>query len=249
LTIRPQFALVLAVLSSAWMPREASALEPTPASAPPPAQSAPPPSAPVPPPAGAATTVPQSAPAASPVPAPTPDEMRHRRVSVDIDGTKPSAVVERRVSFTETEGAYFFVPFRASSAIWEQVCVTPCQVDLDRFSTYRVAARNHVSASRGFTLPQSPDALQLKVDAGDLMGHRVGLAMGGAGVAAIIVGAALVAGEGVFDNETKARDAGYITGGAGILVLAIGIPIALLTTTTVSAGDTKLALTPRGFRF
>ncbi len=177
--------------------------------------------------------------------------MRHRRVGVDIEATKPSAVVERRVSLTESDGAYFFLPYRSTSSIWEQVCVTPCQVDLDRFSTYRVAARNQVSSSHSFTLPQSSDALQLKVDAGDLLGHRVGVVMSTAGLAAIVVGAALVAGEGIFTDETKARDAGYITGGAGLVVLAVGIPIAILTATHVSAGDSKLAqmADPRGFRF
>jgi len=234
------FFLVALVGSS--MPRVASALEPAPPAPSPPPVTQPPAASPE-------TTVPQSAPAASPVPAPTVEEMRHRRLTVDIDGTKPSAVVERRVSLTESEGAYFFLPFRGSSSIWEQVCVTPCRVDLDRFSTYRVAARNRVSASRPFTLPQSSDALQLKVEAGDLWGHRVGVIMATAGLAAIIVGAALVAGEGIFTDETKARDAGYITGGAGIVVLAVGIPIALMTATSVSAGDTKLALTPRGLRF
>jgi hypothetical protein len=175
--------------------------------------------------------------------------MRHRRVTVDIDGTKPSAVVERRVSWTESDGAYFFLPFRATSSIWEQVCVTPCQVDLDRFSTYRVAARNRISSSRNFTLPQSSETVQIKLDAGDLMGHRIGVTMATAGLAAIVVGAALVAGEGIFTDETKARNAGYITGGAGIVVLAIGIPIALMTATTVSAGDNKLAQMARGLRF
>ncbi len=142
------------------------------------------------------------------MPAPSPAEMRHRRLPVDIDGTKPSAVVERRVSVTESDGVYFFAPFRSTSSIWEEVCVTPCQVDLDRFSTYRVTARNGVSASRSFSLPQSSDTLTLKLDAGDLWAHRVGMTMASAGLAAVVVGAALVAGEGIFTDETRARYAG-----------------------------------------
>ncbi len=245
MNIRSHAVVVLIALVGVWLPRNASAVEPAPAASPPP----PAPAATPAPAAASSATVPQSTPSPSPVPAPTPEEMRHRRVPVDIDGTKPSAVVERRVSVTESDGAYFFLPFRATSAIWEQACVTPCQVDLDRFSTYRVAARNGVSASRSFTLPQSSDAIQLKVDAGDLLGHRVGITMATAGFAAVIVGAALVAGEGIFTDETKARDAGYVTGGAGLLVMAIGIPIALMTSTTVFAGGDKLASAARGVRF
>lgn len=217
------------------------------------AQAAPAPSAPAapapaatPPPSGA---VPQTAPAPSPVPAPTPEEIRRRRVAVDVESTQPSAVLERRVSVTESEGAYFFLPFGSRSSIWEQVCVTPCQVDLDRFSTYRVTARNGIAGSRSFTLPQQSDSLSLKIDAGNLLAHRAGGALSGAGLAAVIVGVALVAGEGIFTDEDKARNAGFITGGAGLVVLAVGIPLALLTSTTVSGPAGKIALGPRGVTF
>ncbi len=193
--------------------------------------------------------MPQTAPAPSPVPAPTPEEMRHRRVAVDVESTVPSAVIERRVSITESEGSYFFLPFGSRSSIWEQVCVSPCQVDLDRFSTYRVSARNGISGSRSFTLPQQSDQLALKIDAGNLLAHRIGGALSGAGLAAVIVGVALVAGEGIFTDEDKARTAGFITGGAGLVVLAVGIPLALLTSTTVSGPAGKIALTPRGLTF
>ncbi|HTB77402.1 MAG TPA: hypothetical protein VK762_29360 [Polyangiaceae bacterium] len=234
---------VVAVLACAAAPRIAFA-QPAPASsgapAPAPAPTLPPPSAAV---------VPQTAPAASPVPAPTPEEIRHRRVVVDVESTLPSAVVERRVSITESEGSYFFLPFGSRSSIWEEVCVSPCQVDLDRFSTYRVSPRNGISGSRSFSLPQQNDQLTLKIDAGNLLAHRAGAALSGAGLAAVIVGVALVAGEGIFTDEDKARTAGFITGGAGIVVLAVGIPLALLTSTTVSGPAGKIALTPRGLAF
>ncbi len=170
-------------------------------------------------------------------------------MTVDVDSTHPSTVLERRVSVTDSEGAYFFLPYRSTSAIWEDVCVTPCQVDLDRFSTYKVSARNGVSGSRVFTLPQQSDDLTLKVDAGNLLAHRIGGALTGAGLAAVIVGVALVAGEGIFTDEDKARTAGFITGGAGLVVLAVGIPLTLLTATTVSGPAGKIALTPRGLVF
>jgi hypothetical protein len=176
--------------------------------------------------------------------------MRHRRLAVDIDSTRPSTVIERRVSVTEGEGQYFFVPSRSSEAIWEQVCVTPCQVHLDRFSTYRVAAINKVSGSHKFTLPQGTDALHLKIDSGDLLGHRIGGALTGAGLVATIVGASLVAGAAAFKDETQVRTAGFITGGAGLIVMAIGIPIAIATAThIVTDGGSQIALTPHGVTF
>ena len=208
----------------------------------------PPPLPPPGPPAAGAT--PQAAPPPTAVPGPSQEEIRHRRVPVDVEATRASAVLERRISVTESDGAYFFMPFRSTSAIWEQVCVTPCQVDLDRFSTYRVTARNGVSGSRTFTLPQTSDSLQLKVDAGNLLAHRAGMAMSSTGFAAVIVGLGLIAAEGIFTDETKARDAGYITGAAGLVLLAVGIPLTIATATSVSTlSGGKIALTPRGLVF
>jgi hypothetical protein len=175
--------------------------------------------------------------------------MRHRRVAVDVESTQPSTVIERRVSVTESEGAYFFLPFQSRSSIWEEVCVTPCQVDLDRFSTYRVTARNGVSSSKPFTLPQQSEEIALKVDAGNLMAHRVGQTFMAAGIAAVAVGVGLIAGEGLFTDEDKARTAGYITGAAGLVVLAVGIPLALMTATHVAGPTGQVALTPRGLTF
>ena len=70
-----------------------------------------------------------------------------------------------------------------------------------------------------------------------------------AGIAAVAVGVGLIAGEGLFTDEDKARTAGYITGGAGLVVLAVGIPVALMTATTVVGPAGKIALTPHGLAF
>ena len=214
-----------------------------------PAPASPPPAAPASTPPASAAVVPQTAPAVSPVPAPSPAEMRHRRVAVDVESTQPSTVIERRVSVTESEGAYFFLPYQSRSSIWEEVCVTPCQVDLDRFSTYRVTARNGVSGSKPFSLPQQSEDISLKLDAGNLLAHRAGVALSGAGLAAVIVGVALVAAQNLWDDEAKARDAGFITAGAGLVVLAVGLPLALMTVTHVMGPGGKIALTSRGLAF
>jgi hypothetical protein len=209
-----------------------------------------------------AAAVPQPTPPPSAIPAPTPEEIRHRRVTVRFDSTRPSTVVERRTSVKEEVGAFLFLPFRTSDATWEQVCVTPCEADLDRFSTYRISPQNKVSASHAFTLPQQTDALHLNVDGGSLLAHRVGQTLTVIGVTAVIVGASLLVVASDFKHPDDARIAGGITGGAGVVLAAIGIPLALATESHVgsdtdhdiaSVDSVKLSksvtLTPRGLAF
>ncbi|HEY1691200.1 MAG TPA: hypothetical protein VGG39_03520 [Polyangiaceae bacterium] len=216
----------------------------------------PPPLPPPPPPAPAAPTAavvqatpPQPAPPPSPVPAPTPAQIEERRVHVDVESTHDEAVLERRVSLEEGNGQYVFLPYHTTVATWEQVCVTPCRVDLDRYSSYRVAGMNHVAGSHTFTLPHSGDQLSLQVQAGDSMWHRAGGVLTGAGVAAVIVGVALVAGAHVTNDETTVRNAGFVTGGAGIVVAVVGIPLMILNQTHVLALGKRIAVTPRGVTF
>ena len=197
----------------------------------------------------APVTVPQSTPSPSPVPAPSLEEAIRRRVTVDIESTKPATVLERRISLNETDGFFFFLPYHASQAVWEQVCVTPCKVDLDRFSSYRVGKFNGVLESRSFTLPQTADPFQIHIEPGNLIVRRVGIASTAIGSAAFIVGAALVAGERLFTDETAARNAGLITGGAGIVLLAVGIPLTILSATKVFGLGGRMALSPRGLLF
>jgi hypothetical protein len=190
----------------------------------------------------------------SPVPAPTPSEIRYRRLAVDIESTRPDAVLERRVSTKESNGVWLVIPLHTDESTWEQVCIAPCQgVDLDRYSTYRVAAGNHISASRSFTLPQGGDSTHLKLDAGDLRAHRAGVFVSSVGMASLIVGVALLSAAPSVDDPAKAHDwriAGWTTGFAGIALLAVGIPLALLTNTTVYAdNDRRMATAPSKPRF
>jgi hypothetical protein len=187
----------------------------------------------------AAATVPQPTPGPSAVPAPTPEEIRHRRVTVRIDSTRPDTVVERRTSVKEEVGSFIVLPFRATDATWEQVCVTPCEVDLDRFSSYRISPQNKVAGSRVFTLPQRLDALHLTVDSGSLLAHRVGQTMSVFGLSAMLVGASLLVAAPDFRHPGDARIAGGITGGAGVLFAAVGIPLALSTTSRVGSEENR----------
>lgn len=187
----------------------------------------------------AAATVPQPTPPPSAVPAPSPEEIRRRRVTVRIDSTRPDTVIERRTSVKEEIGAFIVIPFRATDATWEQVCVTPCEVDLDRFSTYRVSPQNKVSGSHVFTLPQRTDALHLTVDSGSLLAHRAGQTLSVFGISAILVGASLLVAAPDFRHPNDARIAGGITGGAGVVLAAVGIPLALATTSRVGSESNR----------
>jgi hypothetical protein len=201
-----------------------------------------PPTPPAPPPLPARVAVPQAAAPVSAVPEPTRAELRRRRVAVHVESTRPGAVLERRVVTKESQGAFIVLPFKSTEATWEQVCVTPCSVDLDRFSSYRVSAQNHIAGSKTFTLPQHGDSLELKVKAGNLLLHHTGQAMTGMGIIAFIVGGSLLFTASDFRHADDARAAGVITGGAGIVLAAIGIPLSIISSTKVHAeNDEEIA--------
>jgi hypothetical protein len=198
---------------------------------------------------GAATA--PLAPAQSAVVAPTAAEIRFRRVTVEVASDKPDTVVERRVSVKEDMGAFLVLPYRTVGATWEQVCVTPCQVDLDRYSTYRVSQQNGVTQSHAFTIPQGRDALRLDVNAGNATIHHVGLFLSGVGLVAVIVGLSLIVDAQnvvVPSHERETRAAGIITGGVGVASMAAGIPLSFMTLTHVKSdsGQKVSDVTPEG---
>jgi hypothetical protein len=186
-----------------------------------------------------AAIVPQATPPPSAIPAQTPEEIRHRRLTVRVDSTRANTVVERRTSVKEEVGAFVVIPFHAVDSTWEQICVTPCEVDLDRFSTYRVSPQNGISGSHPFTLPQRVDALQLNIDGGSLMTHRIGQAMTVLGFTSIIVGGSLLLAAHDFRVPSDARIAAGITGGAGVALAAIGIPLSVTSESHVGSDADK----------
>jgi hypothetical protein len=164
------------------------------------------------------------------------------RTSVRVDSTRQGAVLERRIYIKEQVGTWAIIPYKSTEMSWEPVCVAPCIVDLDRSSTYRVNAQNHISRSTSFTLPQSSDALHLKIKAGNLAVHRTGEVMTGIGLAAIIVGGSLLITASDFHHPDNERIAGAVTGGAGIVFAAIGIPLAIASSTKVhTESDEEIA--------
>jgi hypothetical protein len=196
-----------------------------------------------PPPPAAAPAPPAAAPAATPSEpvAPTPAEVKYRRMAVEVTSTRPDAVLERRVNVKETNGAFLVLPWHDSESTWEQVCVAPCRgADFDRYSTYRVSTMNGISSSSSFTLPQTDAMVHLELRAGDRRANRAGVALGAGGFAALVVGGSLlIAGENVDDHDgrIRTRNAGFIVGAAGIVMMAIGIPLAIMSRTYVYADD------------
>ena len=168
-----------------------------------------------------------------------------QRVPTTVDsGPEKHAVLERRVSTDETYGRFaFVVPIVGQTEKWEQVCVAPCRVDLDRNSTYRVARANNVPSTRDFTLPPESQNLHLQIEPGNLLMHRIATRLIGAGTAAAIVGGALITTAAQFKDEDDVRLAGIITGAAGIVLLAVGIPLAIVNQTHVKTNDRPLATT------
>jgi len=171
--------------------------------------------------------------------------MHDQRVPTTIDsGPEKHAVLERKVSTEETYGRFaFVVPVVGQTAKWEQVCVAPCSVELDRHSSYRVARANNIPSTREFTLPPESQNLHLQVEPGNLLMHRIASRLIGAGTAAAIVGGALITTASEFKHEDDVRVAGIITGAAGIVLLAVGIPLAIVNQTHVKTNDKPLAST------
>lgn len=178
----------------------------------------------------------------SPVPGPVAADLHARRVPTTIDSADKNAVIERRITSEESEGRIVFVvPFHAENETWEQVCVAPCKVDLDRYSSYRVARANGIPSTHEFTLPPNAQSLNLKVEPGNLAWNRVGTRLAATGTAAAIVGGALIIGAAKFDDEKDVRVGGIVTAGAGLLLLAVGIPLAIINQTHVTTDEKKLA--------
>lgn len=191
---------------------------------------------------------PPSAPAPAPPPPPPPPHVD--RVSVTVESTKPekNVVVERRIKTDEMYGrTLFVVPQHSEVQTWEQVCVAPCKVDLDRASTYRVGRENGVTTSGQFTLPPGGESVKLEVQPGSFWWHAIATQFIALGTASGIVGGALITTASTWDDkkdEKHVRTAGIITSAIGIVLVGVGIPLAILTQTHVRANDKRVSAAP-----
>ena len=81
--------------------------------------------------------------------------------------------------------------------------------------------------------------LHLGVDTGSLIEHRAGQTMTIVGLSAVIVGASLLIAASDFRHPSDARIAGAVTGGSGIVLAAVGLPLSILSTSHVRENSNK----------
>jgi hypothetical protein len=157
---------------------------------------------------------------------PPPDPLDNVVVrSVTIDSTRGATVVEK-LSSTQDQH-YMDVPMFPvyEQPTWSVLCVTPCRAKVDLNGVYRVGPENGATMSSSFTLPPSVGALHVSAGSSGVRGlARVLLVAGSLGAAA---GAATV----FASSDTSTQRTGFALGGAGLLGVAIGIPLFILSRT------------------
>src|SRR5579885_1150013 len=81
-----------------------------------------------------------------PPPPPLAAQTSTPTIAVTVDAGREGVVLERRASAEHTYGrAVFVLPIVTSAESWEPVCITPCNVELSRWSSYRIAKTNGVT--------------------------------------------------------------------------------------------------------
>lgn len=166
-------------------------------------------------------------------------------VRLTVTAGVKNAVVERRVTTEESYGhVAIALPLHTRTEVWEQVCVAPCSVSLPRASSYRIATANGLPGTKSFTLRPNRETLDLQVRPGNLRAFATGGTLTGLGVAGLITGTVLFAAAGKFQDESDYRVGGAITAGAGLALMAVGIPLLILNQTKVYSDGSRIAKAP-----
>ena len=167
------------------------------------------------------------------------DSSERPTVRIAVDG-EPGVLLERRQSAAEGWTATLW-PAYAYVEQWEVACVAPCTTTVDAGSMYRVNGGG-ATTSRNFTLPQGHDSLRLHLVGRSALLHGTGIAATLIGVlVALTGGSSLVAAPQISDSKAEAafRGIGWTGVGAGVALMAIGIPIWLATYSVARTGDGK----------
>jgi hypothetical protein len=179
-------------------------------------------------------------------------------VHLTADADRPNAVLERRVNVSTQWQTALGVPVYTWGETWEQACVTPCSVSVDPHSTYRVSGE--VAPSSRFLLPQGQDEVKVHIRTSSDFAHSAGVALTTLGLSALVGGAIVVfVAPKLTDavSETDTRVIGLALLGGGLVMLAVGLPLWLLSSSEVVTDDgRRLAkdgarprLTARGLAF
>jgi hypothetical protein len=184
-----------------------------------------------------------------------------KQVSVTLNADDSRATIERRVGTTSYAGLPLADASFGSIAQWEQACVAPCQLQLDKRYSYRVAGDGLVP-SDSFTLPQDRDRLKLDAKMGSSYGRLGGIGLTILGTGGVIVGAAAVVLTPIFASQDVGSSAfrtGFFASGVSVLSLgaiAVGAGIFLWATngTTIrpvneNAASSKVHFNASGLAF
>ena len=159
------------------------------------------------------------------------------KVNLAVTADKVGVVIEHRVNGVEGWQTTLGVPIYTSTQQWEPVCVAPCNVKVDPNAIFRVGGVG-VAPSRDFVLPAQRKELRLQVSAGSGPAYDLGLGLTTTGALFAGIGVIPLVYAGSLTNtsaEETVRGLGVGILGAGVLMLAIGVPLWLLGKSTVFA--------------
>lgn len=162
-------------------------------------------------------------------PAPKEDTEKPPQVHIVVDGA-PGVLLERRQNASEGWNATIW-PGYAYVETWEVACVAPCKTVVDAASTYRVNGGG-VATSRNFSLPPGRDPLRLHLVQRSAVLHATGIVLTFVGGLVAIAGAASLASSPAISDAAAAADVrgfGWVGLGAGVLLMAVGIPTWIAT--------------------
>jgi hypothetical protein len=182
-------------------------------------------------------------------------------VSVTLSADDSRATIERRVGTTSYAGLPLADASFGSIAQWEQACVAPCELQLDKRYSYRVAGDGLVP-SDSFTLPRDRDHLKLDAKMGSSYGRLGGIGLTVLGAGGVILGGAAVVLTPIFASQDVGSGTfrtGLLAGGVSVLslgALAVGAGIFLWATngTTIrpendGVAKSKVHFTATGLAF
>lgn len=197
----------------------------------------------------------------SPAPPPPAVVSAPKQVSVTLNADDSRATIERRVGTTSYAGLPLADASFGSIAQWEQACVAPCQLQLDKRYSYRVAG-DGLTPSDSFTLPQDRDRLKLDAKMGSSYGRLGGIGLTILGTGGVVLGAAAVVLTPIFASQDVGSSVfrtGMLAGGVSVLSLgaiAVGAGIFLWATngTTIhpvndGVAKSKMHFTATGLAF
>lgn len=152
-----------------------------------------------------------------------------KEVSVTLHADDSRATIERRVGTTSYAGLPLADASFGSIAQWEQACVAPCDLKLDKRYSYRVAGDGLVP-SDSFSLPHDRDRLKLDAKMGSSYARLGGIGLTAVGTGGVLLGAAAVILVPIFQSQ----DVGSPTFRTGLL--ASGVTVLSLGAIAVGAG-------------